>query len=68
MPELGSLGSVRGVLSNEHPYREYMQDRVVGSLKRDRPRSSGHLELSLFNSHTSSPLGLSAVASPSVNT
>ena len=22
MPELGSLGSVRGVLSNEHPYRE----------------------------------------------
>ncbi len=23
MPELGSLGSVRGVLRNERPYREY---------------------------------------------
>ena len=28
MPELGSLGSVRGALRNERPYREY--DRSIG--------------------------------------
>ena len=30
MPELGSLGSVRGVLSNEHPYRECVRSAGKG--------------------------------------
>ena len=42
MPELGSLGSVRGAFSNERPYREYWHqaERAGGGNRMQRGMKS----------------------------
>jgi len=37
VPELGSLGSVRGALSNERPYRDVRQEKLARSSRETRP-------------------------------
>jgi hypothetical protein len=39
VPELGSLGSVRGALSNERPYREHRKAQIVPDLSSKATRS-----------------------------
>jgi len=49
VPELGSLGSVRGVLSNEHPYREWMlNNRQLHSLAREAGMPVGSAFIRFF--------------------
>src|SRR5215204_6477581 len=39
VPELGSLGSVRGALSNGRPYRDLARDRTTRRFDYRRPRT-----------------------------